>query len=83
MDKQRRVRLFATVASFLALLATGAWVQHLGAVDDGGCDHGECEHSHRRFWFDSHRCVPNENDVACGTDHSEQHGCETTSCGPA
>ncbi len=68
------------IVLFLALVSVGAWAGSLRAVAESSCDHGECEHNHRRFWFDDHRCVPNENNVACGTDQSEEHGCETTGC---
>ena len=49
--------------------------QPLAALEEDDCDHGECEHKHRRFWWDSHECVPNENNVACGTDQTGEHGC--------
>lgn len=85
-NRKRLVRHLCLSGAFLVAMMAGneiAQRQPLAALeDDDNCDHGECEHTHRRFWWDSHKCVPNDNRVACGTDQTGEHGCETTHCPP-
>jgi len=81
MKNNTLTKTLAGIVLFLALLMVGAWAGSSVAVPDAvNCDHGECEHTHRWWWTDSHRCVPNQNLVACGTDQTGEHGCETTHC---
>ena len=81
-------RVLRKALLLIAVLAIGAATGSLiansvSAEPPSECDHGECEHRHRWYWWDSHKCVPNDNNVACGTDKTGDHGCETKECDPA
>ena len=85
-SRQHPLRYLYLLATFLVAVAGGSilaqYPQPLAAVPTDACDHGECEHTHRWWWWDKHECIANLLRVACGTDPTGEHGCMTKPCSP-
>ena len=59
--------------------ASGGMLGELSAQTPG-CDHDECEHGHKWYWFDSHDCVDNTGaNTSCAMNPEGQ--CTTGVCG--